>query len=351
MTTPTDPTPQLSERTALLYGLLFTAFFVAPFYLSPTLRTSSLASRDHPTVIKARVRAVALSCLASTIVAVYVVLSHPHPPPPPRPLLRLFAIWPIRPADCLHTLALLALLFAGPLYETVVVDGRWREWTWDAFRERFWTDWRGFRNHVVAPWAEEWVFRSLVIAVYLGAPVSPARIVFTTPLIFGAAHFHHLYEFVRGMTAGPGGRIHNTSLGQVLLMGVARSFFQFTYTTLFGFFAAFVYLRTGNVFASIVAHTFCNFMGFPRVAGKVGQHADEYPYDVTPDVAQGKREDGNERDGGHDRMTAGSSQVLRPRNLGTRWTVAYYLLLVVGSYGFYKLLWPLTESSNALVEF
>jgi prenyl protein peptidase len=39
------------------------------------------------------------------------------------------------------------------------------------------------------------------------------------------------------------------------------------------------------------------------------------------------------------------------RNLGVGWTVAYYVLLVGGAWGFYKLLFPWTESSNALAMF
>ena len=38
-----------------------------------------------------------------------------------------------------------------------------------------------------------------------------------------------------------------------------------------------------------------------------------------------------------------------PQNLGDAWTVTYYVLLVGGAYGFYRLLFPWTASSNALV--
>lgn len=349
----TEPPPSISERTALLCGLLFTAFFVAPFYLSPTLRATPLTSRDAPAVIKARVRAVGLSCIASTVVTVYVLVSSGHSTP--RDVLRLLAVWPINLPDCAKTLALLCILFIGPLYETILVDSGWRQWNLATFKDRFFTDLRGLRNNVVAPWAEEWVFRSLVVSLYLVAKVSPTRIVFTTPLIFGAAHVHHLVEFVMSGTASG-----QSSFGKILLLGLARSFFQFTYTTLFGFFAAFLYLRTGNVFAAVTAHTFCNFMGFPRVLGRVGQTEDYQAYEMTPDVAQGKKSD----DGGQVRVgnslmqdkdeggnaTAGL-EGLKPRGLGVQWTVLYYMLLVAGSYGFYELIWPLTESSNALASF
>ena len=41
---------------------------------------------------------------------------------------------------------------------------------------------------------------------------------------------------------------------------------QFAYTTLFGAFAAFLMLRTGNACAPTAAHFFCNATGVPDVA-------------------------------------------------------------------------------------
>jgi prenyl protein peptidase len=35
------------------------------------------------------------------------------------------------------------------------------------------------------------------------------------------------------------------------------------YTTLFGMYAVFLFLRTGHIVAPCVAHAFCNAMGFP----------------------------------------------------------------------------------------
>ena len=37
--------------------------------------------------------------------------------------------------------------------------------------------------------------------------------------------------------------------------------------------------------------------------------------------------------------------------LGVWWTIAYYVLLVLGAWGFWKGLWVLTESDNRLVDF
>lgn len=351
---PSETPPLISERTALLCAVLFTVLYVAPFYLSKTLRTSPLVSRDSPPVIRARVRAVGLSCLASTVIAVYVLVIYGHATF--RDVLRLFAMWPVEPVACLKVLALVSVLFVGPLYETLIVDGAWRDFSWRAVKEKFWDYLPGFRNYVIAPWCEELVFRSLVIGLYQLAKVSPTRIVFVTPLIFGVAHVHHLVEFMQSRTA-PGRLIPPAN---TILMGVVQSLFQFTYTTLFGFFAAFVMLRTGNVFASVTAHTFCNYMGLPRIWGRVGQFEAWEGHNITPDVAQGKRDDSLEQvrvgnslmqEQSENEKKAAEMMKTGPKNLGVTWTIPYYLLLIGGAYGFHRLLWTLTESPNALGKF
>lgn len=147
---------------------------------------------------------------------------------------------------------------------------------------------------------------------------SGTQIVFLTPLYFGIAHMHHLYEF----------RITHAEVP--LFVAVLRSLFQFTYTSLFGFFAAFAYLRTGNVLTCILAHTFCNWMGLPRFYGRVGVEAG-VPIG-PPDV-----------DKKDDKQKTSANQ-----GKGPLWTVAYYIILVAGAAGFYWQLFPLTESKHAL---
>ncbi len=39
---------------------------------------------------------------------------------------------------------------------------------------------------------------------------------------------------------------------------------QFAYTTIFGWYATFLLLRTGHLAACMTAHAFCNRMGFPN---------------------------------------------------------------------------------------
>jgi prenyl protein peptidase len=165
-----------------------------------------------------------------------------------------------------------------------------------------------------------------MVPLHLLAQFSPKNIVFITPLYFGIAHVHHLYEF----------RLTHPEVP--VLPAVLRSVVQFTYTSLFGFFAAFVYLRTGSVYTAITAHMFCNWMGLPRFWGRVGVEAG------TPISAPsaGKRRDANEYGG-----TATPTR----RDLSTVWTVIYYSLLIAGSYGFYFYLFALTTSSHTLADF
>lgn len=167
---------------------------------------------------------------------------------------------------------------------------------------------------------EELIWRSLIIPLHLLAKVSPTKIVFITPLYFGIAHVHHYYEF---RLTHP----HTPALPALL-----RSLFQFTYTSLFGFFAAFVFLRTGNVYGVILAHSFCNWMGLPRFWGRIGVEAG---VPIGPPEADGRLDNAPEG------RAAGGS-------LGITWTLAYYSLLVCGAVGFWMGLRPLTESPRAL---
>jgi membrane protease YdiL (CAAX protease family) len=50
-----------------------------------------------------------------------------------------------------------------------------------------------------------------------------------------------------------------TKIGRVLLQIV----FQFVYTTLFGCYSGYVFLRTRHIGSCIGIHIFCNLMGFP----------------------------------------------------------------------------------------
>ena len=174
------------------------------------------------------------------------------------------------------------------------------------------------------PITEELVFRSLLIPLHLLTNMSPSNIVYICPLYFGIAHVHHFYEFTLTHPYTP------------LVPAILRSVIQFGYTTVFGWFATFVFIRTGSVWTVVLAHSFCNWAGLPRVWGKVEGSAIIGP--VGKEGKQRGKEDG-------DPVQVANGE------LGILWTVAYYLLLVAGAAAFYIGLWPLTESKQALAKF
>jgi prenyl protein peptidase len=294
-------------------------FYVLPFYLSKTTRPSPLLSRDAPSVIRARIRAVTSACIIESLLVILILARYGHSTP--QETLHLLGWWPVNPVDVVRTCFLCAILFAGPLFEAGVVEGRARDWIRGTRIVETFSSWTGWRNLVAGPVTEEIVFRSLLVPLQLLAHTSPTKIVFVTPLYFGIAHVHHLYEF----------RLTHPEVPP--LPAVLRTIVQFTYTSLFGFFATFLYLRTGSVYTAIAAHMFCNWMGLPRFWGRVGEEleAESRPSASTKGVKQ----------------WAGKST----GNLSAIWTFTYYTLLVGGSYGFYLTLMPLTKSQHSLADF
>ena len=104
---------------------------------------------------------------------------------------------------------------------------------------------KAMRNYVVGPFTEEWIFRSCMCPLLVSEGLSVSGTVFLAPLFFSLAHMHHMW---RTDKARP-------SRNQVL--------FQMVYTAIFGWYAAYLFLRTGNIVAPFVAHSICNVMQVP----------------------------------------------------------------------------------------
>lgn len=171
--------------------------------------------------------------------------------------------------------------------------------------------------HIQGPVTEEILFRSASVPLLLLSHTSNSTIIFLTPIIFGLAHVHHFYEF----------RITHphTPVVAVLL----RSLLQFSYTSLFGGYVTFLYLRTGSLLTVTLVHVFCNWRGLPRFWGRLTAP------ETIPEFGEAKKsEDG-----------------LGARDLSVVWTIAYYMLLVGGAYYWWNYLWLLTESTSALTKF
>lgn len=144
-------------------------------------------------------------------------------------------------------LVLTATLFLGPLSVTLT-NGLWRIYSepmyWvNAVQNLMW-----LRNHLVAPLSEEFTFRACMLPLLLQT-FRPHVAMLITPLLFGLAHLHHIKERLRD--------------GTPLRVVLTVSFFQFFYTTIFGIYSAYLFVRSGHFAAPFVAHAFCNHMGFP----------------------------------------------------------------------------------------
>mmetsp|Transcript_11005 Transcript_11005/g.17024 ORF Transcript_11005/g.17024 Transcript_11005/m.17024 type:complete len:341 (-) Transcript_11005:97-1119(-) len=112
--------------------------------------------------------------------------------------------------------------------------------------------WSDLRNLVVAPLTEEVAFRGCIVPALLIVGMKSAKAVFVSPLFFGTAHFHHaILKLKEG--------------GSSIKFVVLVTLFQFTYTSLFGSYAAYAFIRTNSILSVSLSHAFCNFMGLPDI--------------------------------------------------------------------------------------
>ena len=118
---------------------------MAPFYLSSYTRPSAQLSRDAPSVIKARITSVTLSCAVCSAATFYVLTAARLGAASSQAAAHLMGYWPAGVAETARVLLLTAGLFLGPLFETLVADGEWRAWlSLGPLRSLFneWTEWR-----------------------------------------------------------------------------------------------------------------------------------------------------------------------------------------------------------------
>ncbi|KAI0821824.1 hypothetical protein BC628DRAFT_1463351 [Trametes gibbosa] len=285
-------TPPISTSTAHAFAASFTLSYVGSLYLSKSARLSFKSDptadgrpgeerakksderwRDDPDVIRARLFAAIASTVLSVGAVYWLVQSvipesevcHPSlaQANPWAALYTSFArlgftldfsrqssLWIILP--CL----VIPVLYLGPLYvswlcETLPTQRRW------SVRSRLlplFSTWIGVRNYVAGPITEEVVFRACMLAVYHMAGTSRGKLIFLTPLAFGVAHLHHAWD-----TYNRYGRTPSAARAAIL-----TTLFQLTYTSLFGFHCAYLFLRTGSLLPPTVSHIFCNIMGFPQ---------------------------------------------------------------------------------------
>nr|XP_046267464.1 CAAX prenyl protease 2-like [Scatophagus argus] len=217
--------------------------------------------RDHPSVIKRRCASVLLvSALSPAVVKAWMNWADV------RVDVSVWELMGVRleglvPAATLPLL-LTAVFYLGPLVHSALDNPKgftgelqcaldvqsWRLCVGDAV-------W--LRNQVVAPATEELVFRGAMLPMLVPC-TGPTAAIFMAPLFFGVAHFHHIIEQRH---------LHKHSMRVILLV----SGMQFLYTTVFGAFTAFIFMRTGHVMGPVLCHSFCNSQGLPDISSAL-QH-------------------------------------------------------------------------------
>lgn len=223
-------------------------FTIAVLYVASLYIWRFEYSRDHPETIKRRFVSVTIVMAVSPIF-VYLICREQLSTGD----TSLWKLLGFRSDHLLQAfgipLMLTVLLFLGPI-SVQAYNGGWRTY----FRPSYWiesvNDLVWVRNHLVAPLSEEFTFRACMLPILL-QKFSSVTAMLIVPLFFGVAHLHHFLERIRG--------------GLDKRTAIIFSTFQILYTTLFGIYSAYLFVRTGHFMAPFIAHAFCNHMGFPDI--------------------------------------------------------------------------------------
>ena len=199
-------------------------------------------SRNHPETVRRRLAVVAVVCLLAPLYLWLCsdVANHDS--------VHLLKVLGIRSAGLLPAvlvpILLVTILYIGPIFQSLS-EG-------DALFDHV-TNERldlNFRTYIFAPFAEEFVFRACMLPLlvpWLGHSWS----IIVCPLFFGLAHLHHIIDWYR--------RGDGTPFSHALLVVLV----QFCYTSLFGMFSGFLFIRTGHLVSPIISHSLCNALGLP----------------------------------------------------------------------------------------
>ena len=150
------------------------------------------------------------------------------------------------------SLSLIAALFLGPLLQRVLLG---------AHSSALSVEYNGrglaaMRTLLVAPLAEEFVFRATFIALLARADMTRAVRIFVSPAIFALAHVSSVVHVRREQGAGMPPVPWRIAWA---ITGV-----QVSYTYVFGVIAAYMYVATLTLSAPFAAHAACNAIGLPR---------------------------------------------------------------------------------------
>lgn len=240
----------LGVWTAVSICCLLSTFFVVSLYVvDPGL------PRDDPLTVKRRICVIAIVCLVAPCALYLFIWSHSYAISVVSFAGELGLKWTGLFAAIVYPTLLILTLYAGPIFHSWI-DGNILP-NIASRRDIF------LRNFVVAPFAEELVFRGCMLPLLYPA-LGEYYAVLVCPLFFGIAHAHHLIEWYR--------RNDGTSFNQACVSIVI----QFCYTSIFGLFAGFLFARTGHLAALFFSHALCNLMGLPPIESAIMHPKKQY---------------------------------------------------------------------------
>uniref|UniRef100_A0A7S2TKX4 intramembrane prenyl-peptidase Rce1 n=1 Tax=Lotharella oceanica TaxID=641309 RepID=A0A7S2TKX4_9EUKA len=245
----------LQPYIALLLSGMLAMVFVLSLYIWKNDK-----DRDHRETIQKRFISMGICCMLAPLPVIGFIHYYDQQPK--------YLVWlglsPVGlPNALIWPLMLTGTLFLGPLVDENILSRRpgtigtsritsttMKEFCCcffhplDDFTLKVW------RNYVVAPLAEELVFRACICSLLVHGGWSHTVAGIVAPLMFGFAHLHHLVEHMRHANHG-------------FAKALTMAGFQMCYTTVFGIYASFLFFRTGHLLAPFISHAFCNKMGLP----------------------------------------------------------------------------------------
>lgn len=197
-------------------------------------------SRDDPLAIKQRIASVAIACVVS-LGSLYALTSTTERNDDS--FLEFAGLY-VDIKAIISCVALVCILFLGPLAEM-------------AFDRRgisaATSPWMNLRTYLVAPLAEEIVFRGCIGKALLAQGCTLSTIVWLGPAMFSLAHLRDIAQTVRNCRKAK----------KIILNEIVRLIVPMFFRQLFGMLCMFLFLRTRCLLTVICAHIFCNYMGFP----------------------------------------------------------------------------------------
>nr|XP_040036760.1 CAAX prenyl protease 2-like [Gasterosteus aculeatus aculeatus] len=255
------PKMQVEHTHTRCWVCVLSCLLLACLYVGSLYVWRSSLPRDHPSLIRRRCASVLLvSALSPAVVKAWMHCANV------KVSATLWELMGVRleglvPAAVLPLL-LTMVFYLGPLVHSAMDNPKgFTGALQSALDVQSWMLCAGdavwLRNQVVAPVTEELVFRGAMLPMLVPC-MGPTAAIFMAPLFFGVAHFHHIIEQRR---------LHEDSMSGIFLV----SGVQFLYTTVFGAFTSFVFMRTGHVVGPVLCHSFCNSQGLPDISSAL-QH-------------------------------------------------------------------------------